>query len=86
MKIYLSFINFITFEPFKRHPHKMVKHTQTFCWQQQANCLCMFDHYVWLRLKELKFIKGGSKETKKRFKWFPRQYTMSHKIFGGNRS
>ena len=31
---------------FKRQPHKMVKHTQTIRWQQPANCLSVFDHFV----------------------------------------
>ena len=32
----------------------MVKHTQTIHWQQSTNCLCVFDHFLWLALKRLK--------------------------------
>ena len=39
--------------PFKRQPHKMVKHTQTICHLVPANCLSVFDHFVGLALKEL---------------------------------
>ena len=31
----------------------MVKHTQTICWQQLKNCLCVFDHFVGLVLNPL---------------------------------
>ena len=33
--------------------YKMVKHTQTICRQQPANCLTVFDHFVGLVLKGL---------------------------------
>ena len=32
----------------------MIKHTQTICRKQRANCLRVFDHIVGLVLKELK--------------------------------
>ena len=37
--------------PFKRQPHKMVKHTQTIRRRQPMNCLIVFDHFVGLLLK-----------------------------------
>ena len=40
-------------KPFKRKPHKMVKHTQTIRWQQLINCLSVFNHFVGLALKRL---------------------------------
>ena len=40
--------------PFKRQPHKMVKHTQAICQQRLTNCLSVFDHFVGLALKGLK--------------------------------
>ena len=36
------------FGVFKKAYHKMVKQTQTIRWQQPANCLSMFDHFVGL--------------------------------------
>ena len=33
---------------------QMVKHTQTICRQQSANCLSVFDHFVGLALEGLK--------------------------------
>ena len=36
--------------PFKRQPHKMIKHTQTIRRQQPTNCLSVFDHFVGLSL------------------------------------
>ena len=41
--------------PFKRHPHQIVKHTQTTCRQKPKTCLSVFDHFVGLALKELVF-------------------------------
>ena len=38
----------------KRHPHKMVKHTQTIRRLLPTNCLSVFDHFVELALKELR--------------------------------
>ena len=35
----------------KRQSHKMVKHTQTICWQKPTICLSVFDHFVKLELK-----------------------------------
>ena len=32
----------------------MVKHTQTFRWQQPTNCLSVFDHFLGLALKSIK--------------------------------
>ena len=28
--------------------HKMIKQTQTICWQQPTNCLSVFDHFAGL--------------------------------------
>ena len=41
-------------EPFKRQPHKMVKHIQTICRQELTNFLNVFEHFEGLALKELK--------------------------------
>ena len=38
---------------FKLQSHKLVKHTQTICWQQPTNCLSLFDNFVELVLKRL---------------------------------
>ena len=40
-------------QPFKRQPHKMVKHTQAIRGQQPSG-LSMFDHFVGLALNRLK--------------------------------
>ena len=48
----------LTSYPFKRQPHKMVKHAQTICQQQTTNCLSVFDYFVGLALKGLSaFLK-----------------------------
>ena len=44
--------------PFKRHPPKMVKHTQTIRQLLSSNCLSVFDHFVGLALKRLT-LKGS---------------------------
>ena len=36
---------------FKRHLHKMVKHTQTIHRQKPMKCLSVFDHFMRLSLK-----------------------------------
>ena len=41
------------FQPFKRQPHKMVKHTQKIHRLLPANWLSVFDHFVGLALKGL---------------------------------
>ena len=41
------------FWPFKRQPHKMVKHAETIYQQQPSNCLSVFNHSVGLALKGL---------------------------------
>ena len=46
------------FKPFKRQPHTTVKHTQTIRRQQSTNCLNVFDHFVRLALKGLKFLEN----------------------------
>ena len=33
----------------------MVKHTQTIRWQKPANCFSVFDHFVGLALKPIKY-------------------------------
>ena len=40
----------------KRQLHKMVKHTQTIRGQQPTNCLSVFDHFMGLMPKGLKFF------------------------------
>ena len=45
--------------PFKRQPHKVVKHTLAILRQKPRNCLSVFDHIVRLVLKgyyQLKFL------------------------------
>ena len=37
----------------QRQLQKMVKHTQTICWQQPTNFLSVFDHFVGLARKGL---------------------------------
>ena len=44
-------------KPFKRQPHKMVKHTQAIRRLLPTNCLNEFDHFVGLALKGLKSVK-----------------------------
>ena len=39
--------------PFKRQPHKVVKHIQTIRRQKPTNCLSVFDHFVGLAFKGL---------------------------------
>ena len=43
-------------QPFKRQPHKMVRHTQIISGNLPTNCLSVFDHFVGLALKRLKKI------------------------------
>ena len=42
-----------SYQPFKRQPHKMVKHTQAICRQQPTNFMSVFDHFAGLALKGL---------------------------------
>ena len=42
-----------TTSPFKRQPHKMVKHTQTIRQMLPTSFLSLFDHFVGLALKWL---------------------------------
>ena len=42
------------YNPFKRQPHKMVKHTERIRWLLPTNCLSVLDHFVRLPLKGLK--------------------------------
>ena len=46
---------FFCCKPFKRQSHKMVKHTQTIRRLLPTNCLIVFDDFVGLALKVLKF-------------------------------
>ena len=39
--------------PFKRKPHKMVRHTEIIRRQEPTNCLSVFDQFVVLALKRL---------------------------------
>ena len=48
---------FYLFQPFKRQPDKMVKHTQTIRRLLPTNCLSVFDHFVGLEFKESKMYK-----------------------------
>ena len=47
---------FWRFEPFKRQPHKMVKHTQAIRRLLPPNCLSVIDRFVRLALKGLTYI------------------------------
>ena len=49
------------FNSFKRQPHRMLKHTQTICWQKPTNCLSVFDHFVRLDTKRFKTIVAWNK-------------------------
>ena len=52
--------------PFKRQPHKMVKHTQIIRQLLRTNSLSVFDHFVGLALKGLRLrILGNKKISKK---------------------
>ena len=53
IKIFARINNFKFAQPFKPQPHKMVKHTQTFCRSNPTSCLSAFGHFVGLTLKEL---------------------------------
>ena len=44
---------------FKSQSHKMVKHTQTIRRQKPTNCLSVFDHFVGLALKGLRYVDKG---------------------------
>ena len=44
----------LTSQPFKRHPYKMLKRTQTVRRVLQTNCLSLFEHFVGFALKRLK--------------------------------
>ena len=44
------------YNPFKRQPHKMFKQSQTIRRQQPKSCCSIFDHFVGLVLKGLRFI------------------------------
>ena len=41
--------------PFKRQLHKIVKHTQIIRWKQPTNCLSVFNHFVGLSLKGIRW-------------------------------
>ena len=58
----LIYVTTYSFEPFKREPQKMVKHTQTIRWLLPTNCLGLFDHFVGLVLKGLKTEKYRTKK------------------------
>ena len=49
-------IDTLQYYPFKRQPHKIVKHIQTNFRQQPTNCLSVFDHFMVLALKGLFYI------------------------------
>ena len=46
------------FNPFKRQPHKMVKHTQTIRQQKPTNYLSVLDRFVGLVLKGISFLSA----------------------------
>ena len=51
-------------EPFKRQPHKIVKHTQRIRRLLLTNCLNVFDHFVGLALNGLtNFLHIINKQT-----------------------
>ena len=37
-------------QPFKRKPHKLVKHTQAIRQQKPTTCLSVFDHFVRVKI------------------------------------
>ena len=81
LKYYLKFIDYGSFwtlviQPFKCQPHKMVKHTQTVRWEQQTNCLSVFEHFVGLALKGLNWRTGKPKEQEKNRKNQNRKITL----------
>ena len=53
------FNNFFEYgrSPFKRQPHKKVKHTYTIRQQKPTNCLSVFDHIVGSALKGLRYCR-----------------------------
>ena len=51
-------------KPFKREPHKMVKHCQTIRWFLPKNCLSVVDHFLGLVLKRVKLYKIWDRITK----------------------
>ena len=51
------YIFIISSSSFKCQPHKMVKHTQTFCQIFPKNSLNVFDHFVGLALKGLNLLR-----------------------------
>ena len=53
-KIQYKYVKTRFMDVIRRQPHKMVKHTQTICWQQTTNCLSVFDRFVGLALKGLR--------------------------------
>ena len=42
-------------KPFKRQPHELVKHTEIICRLLPTNYLSVFDHFVGLAIKGLKW-------------------------------
>ena len=50
---FLEFKQRKVYQPFKRQPNKMAKHTQAICRLLPTNCLNVFDHFVGLVLKGL---------------------------------
>ena len=47
----------------------MVKYNQTIRQQQPTNCLSVFDHFVWLLFKGLRFMVTDDHEIKLFFKF-----------------
>ena len=88
IEIYNDF--FLIHLPFKRQPHKMVKHTETIRQQLPTKFLRVFDHFVSLSLKGLmiketwifvykmkKIIKDFWRFRKKRDLLFSEQFLIS---------
>ena len=63
-------MQFQSIQPFKRQPHKIVKHTQTIHRLSPTNCLSVFDHFVGLALKGLIMIRKQPQYTPPLFRNF----------------
>ena len=49
----------------------MVKDTQTICRQQPTNSLTVFDHFLGLALKELKYLRNSYEKLTFITSWYP---------------
>ena len=76
-------MSIINLKPFKRQPHKMVKHIQTIRLLLPTNYLSVFNDFVGLALKGLKLFMikftALENETEKWSKKFMQIYCVSNK-------